>query len=183
MTLLLKTSTTRVLVTDWRHINDYVAALKLFNEVTTVAGADSYPTISAVVPVFFCSLTHLRSSTAPQFTSVFSDSTTKAQKDERFPDYKLHETASLKMFLDFCYNVLDKLSAMSGGGTTLLRVLECTATEAVALLSATLESCQFMHTVSFRCLTVLFQWCAWWLFVLCSCVSCVYSCERGHMQQ
>lgn len=87
-------------VTEWRHINEYVAALKPLEEATTVAGADSYPTLSAIIPILFCLLTHLGSSTTPQFAkSVFSENLAKCLKT-RFPDYKLDEVASLAMFLD-----------------------------------------------------------------------------------
>lgn len=92
--------------TEWGHINEYVAALKPLEEAKTTAGADSYSTLSTVIPILYCLLTPLGSSTPQQFvTSLFSDNLTKCLKT-RFPDYKVDEAASLATFSDLRFKIV-----------------------------------------------------------------------------
>lgn len=86
--------------TEWREMSEYVATLKPLEEATTNAGADSYPTLSAQIPILYCILACLNSSIGQQtVTSSFSANLAKCLKT-RFPDYKFDQVASLAMLLD-----------------------------------------------------------------------------------
>ncbi|XP_040061328.1 tyrosine-protein phosphatase non-receptor type 9 [Ixodes scapularis] len=81
-------------------MSDYVAILKPLEEATTNAGADSYPTLSAQIPILYCILACLNSSISQQtITSSFSSNLAKCLKT-RFPDFKFDQVASLAMLLD-----------------------------------------------------------------------------------
>lgn len=93
-------------VTEWRQINEYVAALKPLEQAATTVGADSYPALSVVIPILYCLLTHLSNTMTQCFaTSLFSANLTKCLKT-RFPNYKLDQAASLAMFLHPCFKLV-----------------------------------------------------------------------------
>lgn len=92
--------------TEWREMNEYVAALKPLEEATTTVGADSYPTLSALIPIIYCLHKHLSNAVTQQLaTSAFAANLAKCLKT-RFPNCKEGQAANLAMFLDPCFKLV-----------------------------------------------------------------------------